>query len=35
MEVYIFVLLAVILGIFLWWSILAISGLRDRTLPPR
>jgi hypothetical protein len=30
MDFYIYVLLAVVLGLSLWWSMLAISGLKDR-----
>lgn len=31
MDFYIYVLLAVVLGLSLWWSMLIISGLKERS----
>jgi hypothetical protein len=35
MDFYIYVLLAIMLGLFLWWALLIISGLRDRSARKR
>ncbi len=35
MDFYIYVLLAIILGLALWWSLLVISGLKDRSVRNR
>lgn len=32
MDFYIYILLAVALGLALWWSLLIISGLKDRSV---
>ncbi len=35
MDFYIYVLLAIIFGLSLWWALLIISGLRDRSARKR
>jgi hypothetical protein len=35
MDFYIYVLLAIVLGLSLWWALLIISGLRDRSARKR